>query len=35
MLDTAPVRDAYRGLLDAATTVVGPGGPGPVQPSGA
>ncbi|CNF45294.1 Uncharacterised protein [Mycobacterium tuberculosis] len=34
MLNTAPVRDAYRGLLDAATTVAGPCGPGPVPPPG-
>jgi hypothetical protein len=31
MLDTAPLRDAYRALLDAAATVAGPG---PVLPAG-
>jgi hypothetical protein len=31
MLDTAPLRDAYRGLLDAAATVAGSSGPGPVS----
>jgi hypothetical protein len=34
MLDTAPLRDAYRALLDAATAVAGPGDPSPVPPAG-
>jgi hypothetical protein len=34
MLDTAPLRDAYRALLDAAAVVAGPGDPGPTPPAG-
>jgi hypothetical protein len=34
MLDTAPLRDAYRVLLDAAATVADSGGPSPVPPAG-
>jgi hypothetical protein len=34
MLDTAPLRDAYRVLLDAAATVADSGDPSPVPPAG-
>ena len=34
MLDTAPLRDAYETLLDAAAAVAGAGDPGPVPPAG-
>lgn len=34
MLDTAPLRDAYRSLLDAAATVAGSGDPSPIPPAG-
>ena len=34
MLDTAPLRDAYRALLDAAAVVVGSDDPSPVPPAG-
>jgi hypothetical protein len=34
MLDTAPLRDAYRALLDAAAAVAVPDDPGPVPPAG-
>ena len=34
MLDTEPLRDAYRTLLDAAAAVAGAGDPGPVPPAG-
>ena len=34
MLETATLRDAYRGLLDAAATVAGSGGTSPVPPPG-
>lgn len=34
MLDTAPLRDAYRALLDAAAVVAGSGDPSPVPPAG-
>jgi hypothetical protein len=34
MLDTAPLRDAYRTLLDAAARVAGADGPGPTPPAG-
>lgn len=33
-MDTAPLRDAYRALLDAAATVADSGDPSPVQPTG-
>ncbi|MFF4547738.1 hypothetical protein ACFY1J_26490 [Streptomyces sp. NPDC001406] len=33
-MDTTPLRDAYRALLDAATTVAGSGDPSPVPPAG-
>ena len=33
MLDTAPLRDAYRALLDAAAAVAGPDEPGPIPPA--
>ena len=33
MLDTAPLRDAYRALLDAAAAVAGSDDPGPVPPA--
>jgi len=34
MLDTTPLRDAYRALLDAATTVAAAGDTSPVPPAG-
>ncbi|GAA4629938.1 hypothetical protein GCM10023196_053300 [Actinoallomurus vinaceus] len=34
MMDTAPLRDAYRGLLDAAVTVADSGDTSPVPPPG-
>jgi hypothetical protein len=34
MLDTAPLRDAYRALLDAAATVADSGDPSPIPPAG-
>ena len=34
MLDTAPLQDAYRALLDAAAAVAGTGDPGPILPAG-
>ncbi|MEV5954569.1 hypothetical protein AB0M11_12465 [Streptomyces sp. NPDC051987] len=34
MLDTAPLQDAYRALLDAAITVANADGPSPVPPDG-
>lgn len=34
MLDTAPLRDAYRALLDAATAVAASDDPSPVPPAG-
>ena len=34
MLDTAPLQDAYRTLLDAAAAVAGAGDPDPVPPAG-
>jgi hypothetical protein len=34
MLDTAPLRVAYRALLDAAAAVAGSGDPSPVPPAG-
>jgi hypothetical protein len=34
VLDTEPLRDAYRTLLDAAAAVAGAGDPGPVPPAG-
>jgi hypothetical protein len=34
MMDTTPLRDAYRALLDAAATVAGSGNPGPLPPAG-
>ena len=34
MLDTAPLRDAYRALLDAAAVVAGSDDPSPVPPAG-
>ncbi|WP_433323869.1 hypothetical protein [Spirillospora sp. CA-294931] len=34
MLDTAPLRDAYRAFLDAAATVADSGDPDPTPPSG-
>jgi hypothetical protein len=34
MLDTAPLRDAYRALLDAAAAVAASDDPGPVPPAG-
>jgi hypothetical protein len=34
MLDTAPLRDAYRSLLDAAAAVAGSGDPSPIPPAG-
>jgi hypothetical protein len=34
MLDTTPLRDAYRALLDAAATVAGSGDTSPVPPAG-
>jgi hypothetical protein len=34
MLDTTPLRDAYRALLDAAATVAGAGDTKPVPPAG-
>ena len=34
MLDTAPLRDAYRSLLDAAATVAASGDPSPIPPAG-
>ncbi|MFF7753450.1 hypothetical protein ACFZCP_30425 [Streptomyces sp. NPDC007971] len=34
MMDTAPLRDAYRALLDAAATVDGSGGTSPAPPAG-
>ncbi|MEU4229343.1 hypothetical protein AB0F17_34035 [Nonomuraea sp. NPDC026600] len=34
MLDTIPLRDAYRALLDAAATVADSGDPSPVPPTG-
>jgi hypothetical protein len=34
MLDTAPLRDAYRALLDAAAAVAGSGDPSPIPPAG-
>jgi hypothetical protein len=34
MLDTAPLRDAYRALLDAAAAVASPGSPDPIPPPG-
>ncbi|MGW0425164.1 hypothetical protein [Streptomyces sp. NPDC003015] len=34
MLDTAPLQDAYRALLDAATTVADADGPSPRPPDG-
>jgi hypothetical protein len=34
MLDTAPLRDAYRSLLDAAATMAGSGDPSPIPPAG-
>src|SRR5215813_5323939 len=34
LMDTMPLRDAYRALLDAAATVAGSGGPSPVPPAG-
>lgn len=34
MLDAAPLQDAYRALLDAATTVAGADDPGPAPPDG-
>ncbi|MCD0483540.1 hypothetical protein LO771_14335 [Streptacidiphilus sp. ASG 303] len=34
MLDTAPLQDAYRALLDAAATVADAGDPGPAPPDG-
>ena len=34
MLDTAPLRDAYRALLDAAAAVAGSDDPDPVAPAG-
>ncbi len=34
MMDTTPLRDAYRGLLDAAVTVAGHGDGSPVPPPG-
>jgi hypothetical protein len=33
MLDTAPLRDAYRTLLDAAAAVADSGNPGPIAPA--
>lgn len=33
-MDSAPLRDAYRALLDAAATVADSGGPNPVPPAG-
>lgn len=33
-MDTAPLRDAYRALLDAAATVADADGPSPVPPAG-
>ena len=34
MMDTTPLRDAYRTLLDAAATVADSGDPGPLPPAG-
>ena len=34
MLDTAPLRDAYRALLDAAAALAGSGDPSPIPPAG-
>ena len=34
MMDTTPLRDAYRALLDAAATVAGSGDPSPLPPAG-
>jgi hypothetical protein len=34
MMDTTPLRDAYRALLDAAATVADSGGPSPLPPAG-
>lgn len=34
MMDTTPLRDAYRALLDAAATVAGSGDTSPVPPAG-
>ena len=33
-MDTNPLSDAYRALLDAAATVTGSGAPAPVPPAG-